>query len=245
MRCTTWRSHSTPSPSQVSDDITGLGFVHTARRCMWRSGTACALLYPHQHRKAAAAQDHRFSRPCRTHTQARLDPKPLLQLAPELLCPLLRLCVQHIPHTLTNTSCCLFASTGDWNGAGGHVNYSNNATRAKGTGWDAIQAQIAKLEKRHAFHIAQYGEVSHFAVRLGEGTGGPEMGQLCFSGFRKGEPVLLAPERGGRGSWKKNCTSFQSAVCSVLIHRHRLASKRIAYLLCCTCMASDMLLLHP
>eukprot|EP00882_Tetradesmus_deserticola_P001137 GHRQ01001230.1.p1 GENE.GHRQ01001230.1~~GHRQ01001230.1.p1 ORF type:complete len:381 (+),score=154.01 GHRQ01001230.1:132-1274(+) len=47
---------------------------------------------------------------------------------------------------------------GDWNGAGGHVNYSNNATRAEGTGWDAIQAQIAKLEKRHAYHIAQYGE---------------------------------------------------------------------------------------
>jgi len=47
---------------------------------------------------------------------------------------------------------------GDWNGAGGHVNYSNNATRAKGTGWDAIQEQIAKLEKRHAYHIAQYGE---------------------------------------------------------------------------------------
>jgi hypothetical protein len=40
------------------------------------------------------------------------------------------------------------------------VNYSNNATRAAGTGWDAIQEQIAKLEKRHAYHIAQYGEVS-------------------------------------------------------------------------------------
>jgi hypothetical protein len=39
------------------------------------------------------------------------------------------------------------------------VNYSNNSTRAKGTGWDAIQQQIAKLEKRHAYHIAQYGEV--------------------------------------------------------------------------------------
>ncbi len=27
-----------------------------------------------------------------------------------------------------------------------------------GTGWDAIQEQIAKLEKRHAAHIAAYGE---------------------------------------------------------------------------------------
>lgn len=55
---------------------------------------------------------------------------------------------------------------GDWNGAGGHVNYSNNATRAAGTGWDAIQEQIAKLEKRHAYHIAQYGEVSTLAGYL-------------------------------------------------------------------------------
>ena len=27
-----------------------------------------------------------------------------------------------------------------------------------GTGWDAIQEQIKKLEKRHAIHIASYGE---------------------------------------------------------------------------------------
>ena len=47
---------------------------------------------------------------------------------------------------------------GDWNGAGGHCNFSNNDTRAEETGWDAIQAQIAKLEKRHAVHIAAYGE---------------------------------------------------------------------------------------
>jgi hypothetical protein len=58
------------------------------------------------------------------------------------------------------TAAAAAAAAGDWNGAGGHVNYSNNATRAEGTGWDAIQAQIAKLEKRHAYHIAQYGEVS-------------------------------------------------------------------------------------
>ncbi len=39
---------------------------------------------------------------------------------------------------------------GDWNGSGGHTNYSNKATRAEGTGWDAIQAQCEKLVSTRA-----------------------------------------------------------------------------------------------
>ncbi|KAK9908340.1 hypothetical protein WJX75_006322 [Coccomyxa subellipsoidea] len=43
------------------------------------------------------------------------------------------------------------------NGTGGHTNYSTKATRAKGTGWDAIQRYAKLLEARHKEHMAAYG----------------------------------------------------------------------------------------
>lgn len=47
---------------------------------------------------------------------------------------------------------------GDWNGSGGHTNYSTKGTREAPGGWDVIQEHCAKLEKRHMVHIVAYGE---------------------------------------------------------------------------------------
>lgn len=47
---------------------------------------------------------------------------------------------------------------GDWNGSGGHTNFSTKETREAPGGWDVIQQHCEKLGKRHAVHIAAYGE---------------------------------------------------------------------------------------
>ena len=54
---------------------------------------------------------------------------------------------------------CTFAPKpvkGDWNGTGGHTNYSTEPMRQPG-GMDAIMAAIEKLSKTHPEHISQYG----------------------------------------------------------------------------------------
>ncbi|EOR04036.1 Glutamine synthetase [Wallemia ichthyophaga EXF-994] len=65
-------------------------------------------------------------------------------------------------------------ATGEWNGAGAHTNLSTTSTRTPGKGMKAIEDMIMKLEKKHAEHIAAYGDDNE--LRL---TGKHETGNIA------------------------------------------------------------------
>lgn len=115
---------------------------------------------------------------------------------------------------------------GDWNGAGGHVNFSNVDTRTEGTGWDAIQAQIGKLEKRHAVHIAQYGEVGGVAA-LGGAVAVCSRSSTWFVGQQVFAAVMLCNTtsclQAGQPAVACAALTLEGVlryVCHVCVHRH-------------------------
>lgn len=80
---------------------------------------------------------------------------------------------------------------GDWNGAGCHTNTSSKQMREDG-GFDVIIKAMEALEKKHAFHIKNYGEDNH--MRL---TGHHETADINTFGYgvgHRGKSVRIPTE---------------------------------------------------
>lgn len=78
---------------------------------------------------------------------------------------------------------------GDWNGSGGHTNYSTNETRAEGGYEFIIKNHLPKLEEKHEEHIIVYGEGNK--LRLSGSYETSDISKFSFGGGNRGASIRI------------------------------------------------------